>query len=270
MPDDDDFTSSPIPAIAEAIPGSDMTWFHQFREKLFPTFEERIRIEKEMPPVIGHIPCVFLAFDLDGGDMSMKAYFSPLLKTMASPGPNYDLETVEMLKGLKPYGEALTPALEAIEEYRNLKTEESVITVVAIECINPENARVKLYTTPPSTTFDALRDYITFGGKLQDQETLKGLDILREIWHFLINEDDEVEDSFSKQLIVSDSGHKGVCCSWEIRVGQKYPDTKVYVPLFQYFKNDRDVAKMMTKVFAKLGWEWRSSSKYSDLVENAL
>ncbi|OJD19425.1 hypothetical protein AJ78_00599 [Emergomyces pasteurianus Ep9510] len=69
-------SDSPIPRIAEAVK-ADMRWFEQFAAEYFLSGEERETIKDKMPPDTARTPRCFLAFDLDGSNISMKAYFLP-------------------------------------------------------------------------------------------------------------------------------------------------------------------------------------------------
>lgn len=248
-----------------------MRWFKQFASEFFPSEEEREAIKGKMPPDTTRIPRCFIAFDLDGGDRVMKAYFSPMMKHMAT-GMNSDEASVNLIKRLDPYGKSLVPALNFIEEYQAICQEPPLIQVIAIDCVDPgAGARVKIYVNPRSNAFDAVRDHVTFGGRRTDKTTLEGLAVLREIWHLLLDEpEDNADDSFSKPVIDPKRGHQGMCCSWELRPGQDMPDVKVYVPLFQYFSSDRAITENLERVFKKRGWSWGVDGTYKMMVEQTL
>lgn len=270
MPQGNDLSDGPLPAIAENVQ-ADMRWFNDFASEFFLSHEERVAIKEKMPPDTARIPRCFLAFDLAGGDRVMKAYFSPMMKHMVS-GMNSDEVSINLMKRLNPQGQSLIPALDFIEEYQRICQDPPLIQVIAIDCIDPAaGARVKIYINPRSNTFDAVRDHVTFGGRRSDETTMKGLEVLREIWHLLFNEAEyNADDLFSKPVFEPTSGHQGLCCSWELRPGQEVPDVKVYVPLFQYFSTDQTITESLEKVFKTRGWSWGIDGTYKKMFEQAL
>ncbi|KAM4066345.1 tryptophan dimethylallyltransferase domain-containing protein [Hirsutella rhossiliensis] len=48
---------------------------------------------------------------------------------------------------------------------------------------------------------------MTLGGRLQDKNTLKGLSILRHVWHLLLQKPEPIKDDYDKS-INSGSSHK--------------------------------------------------------------
>jgi len=260
---------SPLPAISSAV-RADMHWFTQFTSAFCLTSSESESIKSKMPPETAHIPQCFLAFDLDGSERSIKAYFSPILKHMVT-GNESDAACVDMIKRLDP---DLVPAIDFIGGYKGMIQEPPLIQVIGIDCVSRDaGARVKIYTTLPSNSFAAVREHVTFGGKKTDATTLKGLDVLREIWHLLINEPEgKRDDAFEKELRIPANvgGHPGLTCSWELKPGQDIPEVKVYVPLWQYCSSDRDIIGNLEKVFEKRGWSWGGGGEYRAMFEEAL
>lgn len=270
MPDSDILEDSPIPGVARGV-GADLGWFKQLAAELFPNQEEIEIMKTKMPKDSRSIPRAMTAFDLDGGDRSMKAYFYPVIKNMAS-GVNTDKVCIEAIKKLEPLGEAFVPALEYIQSYRQIiQPEKALITVLGIDCIDPhQGARVKLYMNPRSNTFEAIEDHLTFGGKAKDKETMDGLAILREMWHLFFDEPQTMDAAYSKPVNVPKSGHQGMVSSWEIKPGVEKPEVKVYVPLFQYFKSDRAIADSLEKAFRLRGWDWGTEGTYRNILADAL
>ncbi|KAF4473176.1 aromatic prenyltransferase [Fusarium agapanthi] len=57
--------------------------------------------------------------------------------------------------------------------------------------------------------------------------------------------------------------------NWELKPGQDIPEVKIYVPLNQYFKNNKDATEAMEKVFQKRGWAWGIEGTYKKIVSDA-
>ncbi|SPJ75972.1 uncharacterized protein FTOL_05703 [Fusarium torulosum] len=271
FPGSDGVTENPIPRIAERV-GADLHWFSQFANEFFPSEEDAAVLAEKMPKDTIRIPKVFLAFDLKEDKQTMKAYFYPVIKYMTSK-KNSDRAGFDLIRRLEPLGTSFGPALDIIEGYQKKLYQDPPLTVViGIDCVSPEaGARVKIYIEPQSNTWEAVQEHVTLGGKLTDKTTLDGLAILRDMWNLLINEpeDREIDDKFSKEILEKKPGTSGACFSWELKPGQDMPEVKVYVPLNQYFKNDKEVTEAMEKVFRKRGWAWGIEGTYGKIVSDA-
>lgn len=271
FPGSDGVTENPIPPIAEKV-GADLRWFNQFAAEFFPSEEEEAVLIEKMPKDTIRIPKVFLAFDLEGDKRTMKAYFYPIMKYMASQ-VNSDRATFDLIRRLDPLGSSFGPALDLIEDYQKLLYQDPPLTVVAsIDCVSPEaGARVKIYIEPRSNTWAAVKQHMTLGGKLTDKTTLEGLAILRDMWNLMINEpeDKEIDEHFAKEVPETTPISSGLCFSWELKPGAATPDVKIYLSLPRFIQGDKAIAEAMEKVFRKRGWAWGVEGAYQKVVSDA-
>lgn len=272
FPGSDGVTENPITVIAEKV-GADLRWFHQFAAEFFPSESDDVSLLEKVPKDTIRIPKVFLAFDLKEDKQTMKAYFYPIIKYMTSKN-NSDRAGFDLIRRLNPLGSSFGPAIDVIEGYQKLLYQDPPLTVViGIDCVSPEaGARIKVYIEPQSNTLEAVRQHVTLGGKLTDKTTLEGLAILREMWNMMISEpeDQEVDDKFSKKILENRPDMSGACFSWELKPGQEIPDVKVYVPLHQYRKSDKEIVEAMEKIFRKRGWAWGVEGAYKKVISDAL
>ncbi|KAF5667258.1 tryptophan dimethylallyltransferase 2 [Fusarium heterosporum] len=271
FPGSDGVTENPIPKIAEKV-GADLHWFNQFADEFFPSEEDAAILAEQMPKDTIRIPKVFLAFDLKEDKRTMKAYFYPAIKYMTSK-KNSDRAGFDLIRRLHPLGPSFGPALNVIEAYQKKLYQDPPLTVViGIDCISPEEgARIKIYIEPQSNRWEAVQEHITLGGKLKDETTLQGLGILRDMWNILINEPEgkEIANDFSKEILHKKPGTSGACFSWELKPRQDIPEVKIYVPLNQYFGNDKDVTGAMERIFRRRGWAWGVEGRYNQIISDA-
>ena len=145
---------------------------------------------------------------------------------------------------------------------------------MAIDCVNEASlpdARVKFYVHARSNSFNTVRDYVTLGGRLQDESTLKGLAILRNIWHLLLQEPEgAVDDEFEKPLNDSSIFCQRLYFSFEMRPGRKFPEVKTYLPTWNYVRSDEETMKNYEEVFRRCGHEWGEEGRYRKVFESAL
>jgi len=248
-----------------------MTWFHQLAS-VFCVNEEQKSVLMTKMPGLADVPQCLLGFDLHPDRWSMKAYFAPLYQHLLT-GKNTDGVIFDLLKRLKPLGQGFAPALSKLESFREAEPQRN-IDVVGIDCIRPDaGARVKLYTrlTPSVNNFDHIRHQLTLGGRVTDQTTLEAVELLRGIWHLLLDEPEGFAESRdSKPENEPPTPHSGIMISWELQPGIDSPSPKVYVPLWKFSKGNGTIAEMYKQIFQKWGWSWGKDGRYGSAIEKAL
>lgn len=249
-----------------------MTWFQQFAEVLVASDEEKKVLKAKLPPQLARIPDCLLGFDLHPSSRSMKAYFAPMYRHILT-GENTDETLFSLLKGLKPLGEGFVPALEKLEQFRKAEPQRN-IDVVGIDCIKPEDgARVKLYTRlfPNLNAWSTVEHHLTLGGRVTDETTLQGIEILKDIWHLLLDENEGFTGANThKEETDAGSPHSGIMISWEVQPFKESPSPKLYVPLWKFSNNNKSIAQRYEKILERFGWSWGKSGKYSSAIEDAL
>nr|BAM84051.1 aromatic prenyl transferase [Tolypocladium album] len=253
------------------------TWLSAFA----PTLEEAKSVREMLPkwiatftggaelPALKRVPFVFVAFDLDGAKTSMKAYYNPKGKEIATGKPASDL-TWKVLRSLTP---ALSStAIDLVEKFLAERPVFSAVELVGIDLVDEaglSDARVKLYVHTENNSFNTVRDYITLGGRLQDETTLKGLAILKDIWHLMLQEPDGTDDDYNKPVNDSTMLCQRAYFSFEMRPGRELPEVKTYLPTWNYVRTDLETIQNYEEVFRRCGFEWGKESKYKELFERA-
>lgn len=250
--------------------GAYMGWFEQLRAEFGPSSEEKKMLSAALPH-FPQVPDQLLAVDFKtGGKRAMKAYIGPGIKEMTT-GIEPNRASIDAIKNLKPDGERFAPALDVFEEYRASRPTPAKITMLGIDCIEPQaGARIKMYTRTESNAFESIRDQVTLGGRRGDDTTTEGLQILSQIWHLLLNEKEAVAEDFSKPERNPPTMHSGLMISWEFQLDKDLPEPKVYVPLWQFSGSNREISANIENVFKKWGWSWGTEGKYSAAINDAL
>ena len=268
------FIFQPMDSI-KSIPNSvnaDMSWFEQFAAVFCVPEADLPALKAKLPPQIASIPNCLLGFDLDKASRSMKAYFSPLYKHLLT-GENTDKVIFDLMKSLRPAGQGFEPALKLLEDFRSAEQVRN-IDVVGFDCIKPEaGARIKLYTrlAPGENTFAHVEHHLTLGGRLTDGLTLKEVELLRDIWHLLLDEPEGfAQRTSSKTETDLQSPHSGMMVSWEVQSGNPLPSPKLYVPRWTFTNSNKNIAEGYEKIFDKWGWGWGANGKYRRTIEEAL
>lgn len=202
--------------------------------------------------------------DFEGPLRNLKVYLSPFIKH-AMTGKSENEIVFDAIKNLEPGGPALRPAVNLLEDYLSTRTGDFYLgnQFIGIDCTDPGKARVKLYMATDTARFDYIRTAMTLSGRLNDEHTTKGMEILREIWHLLLDESEGIREDWNKPRNKLANALPGVFVSYEIRAGVELPDIKVYVPMWLYHRSDEAVAKNLDRIFARLRdqgvmgkWAW--------------
>lgn len=147
--------------------------------------------------------------------------------------------------------------------------------LLGIDCLDPDDhpgARVKCYLHTRSNAFAVVRDVMTLGGRLDDETTRTRIKLLRSVWSILRNEPDDVpmDEEYIKPDRIGPTGYSGIQYTIEIAPGQTIPDTKVYVPMFQYVETTAEAEKNMELMLEKVGNEWGLAGRYREAMRTIL
>ncbi|KAG6038915.1 hypothetical protein E4U41_003533 [Claviceps citrina] len=201
--------------------------------------------------------------DLSGSDVAMKLYVITKFKEVLT-GKSCAEEVWDMLRSLKP---AFEPeAIGKLQEFFDHDPDSSPFNMITIDCVKEaqlSGARVKIYVSTKSNAFRTVQNYVTLGGKLRDEETIKYLQQLHSVWHLLLQNpegipDDEVE---TPPTNISPFGHK-LYFGIELRPGEKSPAIKTYIPTWMYARSDVETIRNYEAVFRALGHPWGEDGVY--------
>ncbi|WEW61698.1 hypothetical protein PRK78_007190 [Emydomyces testavorans] len=203
-------------------------------------------------------------FDLQNGDISVKGYVFPNVKQTVT-GTSVDKLVFDSLHKLEKYLHC-SQALSLLEGYLQESGTGGNIGFIAVDCIDPTQLRFKIYMAHPSVTLAKVEEAYTLGGRLSDSTTLKGLELLRDIWQLVgIEEGDRTlipyfDDPKSK---ASQGIRPPLVWNYEFKPGHSQPVTKIYLPT--HGENDLKVARGLSKFFDRIGSTELAESYVSNL-----
>nr|QIA15787.1 aromatic prenyl transferase [Epichloe bromicola] len=216
------------------------------------------------------IPFAMTAFDLKGSNVAMKLYVNPRAKEILTGTPSSDL-VWEFLRNLTP--EMKPRAVDLLERFLTDISGPSAIELIAIDCVDDShlsNARVKLYVHTRSSSFNTVKNYVTLGGAICDEETQKGLGILRSIWHLLLQEPEGIsDDGFDKPVNDSSMLCQKLYFGFELRPGRDFPQVKTYVPTWNYLRSDGETIRNYEAIFQACDHPWGEDGTYGKMFQDA-
>ncbi|KAI9037497.1 aromatic prenyltransferase [Aspergillus affinis] len=251
--------------------GSDTKWMEGLMAALLLSPEETEFAVANVPPNIA-VPPLSIGFDFDGSQRTMKCYIPSLRKSIATGRPAKDL-FFEALRRLEPMGARLAPGLDILEDYLATTPSDVQFMLLGFDCLDPvthPEARVKCYLHTLSNAFAVVRDVMTLGGRLDDETARARVETLKSIWSILRNEPDDapMDESWCKPDRVDSTGYSGLLFTVEITPGEILPDTKVYIPVFQYAETNKAVELNVELMLQKLGNDWGLTGRYRETLRN--
>ncbi|KAJ5898546.1 aromatic prenyltransferase [Penicillium tannophilum] len=237
-----------------------LAWYQHFARELLVAPEH-------MPAVLAKFPSHehqtqnMFAFGFREGQAPMQAYIMPLLKSVETGISPSRLIFDSILK-LDRVEAPLAPALALIEAYMASHPEVRA-EAVALDCADPRKSRIKLYLRAPHTSLSQVLDVYTLGGRLKDETSIAGIQILRELWPLLL----DVPENYRDEDPLPSKTHRtaGFLYNIHIRPGKIYPEPQVYIPVRHYGKNDMAVARGLATYFRRQGWNSLAESYQKDL-----
>ncbi|KAH8895193.1 aromatic prenyltransferase [Thozetella sp. PMI_491] len=259
----EEIVPSLIPMLERVSSDVDLRWFKQIMDQWFIQGDSSlVKAAKEaLPPHVKRIPQIFVAFDMKAEKRMMKAYLFPVLKHLAT-GETTENLTFDMIRGLQPGGNQLKAAADKLQKYLATSKVRCPVEMVAIDCIDPSKARVKVYARANANSKAVLRDACTLGGTQTDEMSMKGLEMAEKVWHLLLDERGGMAEDQNKAPRNSQTIHKGVCFVFELKQGVERVDIKAHIPWCQTSASDLHTIANFTNALGALGWH-DSASKYA-------
>ncbi|KAF2656946.1 aromatic prenyltransferase [Lophiostoma macrostomum CBS 122681] len=222
--------------LARQDPSINLEWCHHFADTLLSGHETL--------PRAGTIGCpseMFLALEFLESRTGLKVYYIP-----ADSGVAEDVQGLRIirqsLQGLPHSTARLLGSFDMIQKY--LYSAHGIfeprVEMLAIDCIAPENARIKIYIRSPKTSFASVKEMMSLGRRLGDMPD-PAMDSLRMLWSLMLGPGLVASDD--QELPCSTHRTSGMIYHFSIRVGKELPTCKLYIPVKHYARDDAKVAE---------------------------
>ena len=216
-----------LKAMLTALPATDMQWFYHL-ESYFD-----LGLKQHSPA--GHLSQIFWAFDLNEKDITVKAYFFPEYRAHATQRTN--IQVISEAIAAAPFCtsedlSALHKFQEFVHEYAKAPLE---MDMLAIDLVEPLQSRLKIYYRTRETSFESVRNSMTLGGRITNNDMDTGLQSLRRLWDSLFDQQGVPDDC---PLPASTHRTAGILYNVEFRLGSKAPKVKMYIPVRHYARSD--------------------------------
>lgn len=246
----DSFNQEMIPGfvstLASVFPDIDWQWFNALSEAFCDT--SSMKSPKRLADTASSSSSVFFAFEL-GRKIAMKAYFVPVKAEQVGCSRLQVLsEAVESLKG----DQFEFPAYSYFINFVETTPEGSELETIgaAIDCIDPKLSRLKLYMRSPRTSFGSVCTIMSMNEEVTSFN-MTAREELFYLWCLVLG----LDESFSRTEELPRTEHltAGVLYNFDIKQGNAKPDTKIYIPVRHYGKNDLAIAEGLGTYLRKKG-----------------
>ncbi|OHX01236.1 aromatic prenyltransferase [Colletotrichum incanum] len=252
---------SMIPILSQVSSDVDLRWYEQVVSAWFVTPEEAVAARQNLPPHVKRIPQLFLAYDMKRSKRILKAYLFPVLKHFATGITTSDL-VFDMIPKLQPFGDKLVTPAKKLQNYLAACREPCIVEMMAIDCIDPSKARVKVYARTISNSKSVLADVLSLGGAQTDETTLKGIETAEKVWHLLLDEPQGMATDQRKDCRDMQTLHKGICFAFELKSGSERIGIKAHLPWGQTARSDAQTIENFTQALRNLGSD-ESAEKFN-------
>ncbi|KAK1574323.1 aromatic prenyltransferase [Colletotrichum navitas] len=236
------------------VPGLDLDWYNHFTNQILPRGNRTKTVDRfieETTPKAGTV----VALDIEKSGPVMKIYIYPGLKAEELGITN--LELVEQsIRNLPPEQfQSLNaePLFEFLRE--GTKKYDFETGILAIDCLAPKDARIKVYIRAKHTTFDYMMDCITLGGRLDMSG--EAIDDLKDFWQTFLADAPDI-------LPADAPGRASPGFYYTLGNGREI-SPKVYISPNYFIKNDVDVLARLRQFFSS-----RRTDSMMDNYEQAL
>ncbi|KNG85624.1 dimethylallyl tryptophan synthase [Aspergillus nomiae NRRL 13137] len=235
-----------VDQLQRQLPAADWTWFAHFARAFHQDTSAKVATQRD-----GSSPSsVFIGFDLgrDGRTMC-KMYLVPVKAEQTDRSRLAVLDnavrTLPQFSDLSAY-----PPLQGFLRHQEEMGTPAHIIGVAVDCVDPSAAKLKIYFRSPSTSFASVKETLTAGGTVSSWDEC-ALEQLQELWSLVLG----LPPDFSHNQELPSKSHEtsGVLYNFDIKLGNQQPETKVYIPVRHYGPNDHAIAMGLVEFLQRRG-----------------
>ena len=249
--------------LQQTLPEINLDCFHHF-SNYFSTFKQADFGLVSAANHEQHRSQFFAAFDLYEDSIMVKAYFLPALKSIQSGLSKLDLVS-RSLVALDAQAGLDLGAFRLLRDYiDNSPHQEIEVEILAIDCVLPTKARLKIYLRSPRTSFRSVVDIMTLGDQDRRLQMAESFEELHKLWD-LVTGDGNTKSASSDLKHVS---HRtaGILYNFEIQHGKRELVPKVYIPVRHYGKNDLAVMQGLRSWLQMRNLDWANENYTNALL----
>ncbi|OLN93291.1 4-O-dimethylallyl-L-tyrosine synthase 2 [Colletotrichum chlorophyti] len=244
---------------------ADRTWLNPYIDSVFLTSqEEKTLLDKHASGGGAGSPLprqiCFVGFDLESevdkngkAAITFKVYLFPQLKALAT-GQKLEDITESVVERLAEGDKEMLAAWKLLRKFLESDAGDyPYIYFLAIDCLAPhKKPRFKVYVHTRFNSLATARNVFTLGGLLPPASA----DFVPQVWPLLLDMEDiplDKMDGMEKPLNDPESKYCGLCFAFALVPGQAVPQVKVYVPMWQYARDEPGIVERYQRILETQG-----------------
>ncbi|MDI1487655.1 MAG: hypothetical protein OHK93_006926 [Ramalina farinacea] len=244
--------------LQRTVPSSDWRMFHFFANVFYDS-EADIRHRSNLERETSSPSSIFFALELNLEDPIIKAYLIPVVAEQTQQS-----RLSVLSKTLGQYSSELF-AYPMLEKYIIQRQSHDPMQIIglAVDCIDPAVARLRIYARSQDTSFKTVQSILTLDGRIPTW-TNEMIADLWNLWKLVLNLPQE--HSMDEPLGQVSHETSGMLYNFDIQPHKTLPETKVYIPVKHYGKNDRSIAEGLV-TFLRENEQLEQTKKFMGAIE---
>ncbi|PKY01110.1 cyclo-L-Trp-L-Trp prenyltransferase [Aspergillus campestris IBT 28561] len=240
----------------------DLELYHTLTPKLTLTDSDQALLPASSPALRSPISAqLMLAIDLKDGDFGVKLYLVPPLKAAVLGITPAELLFTELAKW--DTRGAFHAPLTVLQDFLTTAPDPPTVLTFGCDLVRPEATRLKIYVQEQNVTFENVRRVWTLGGRLDNEETLTGLAMVRELWEAL-GVPEGIRSSTRPPVLGDPPFESAILFNFELNPLDPLPAPKIYIPLMGL--GDMVIADALVEFFRRRGWAGHAETYVDNLA----
>ncbi|RSL55911.1 hypothetical protein CEP54_009126 [Fusarium duplospermum] len=219
----------------------------------------------------GHQSTMFWGFTLEENTITNKAYFFPGAMARATHQPTLAVirDAIESAPG---YSRGRMASFKLFSDYVSQRPELRLeIEMFAMDLVQEERSKLKVYFRDRRTNFEAVKETMCLGRRLQELNFEIGIQKLRRLWDALLGTQGAPDN-----IALPYKNHRtaGILYHFEFGMGIQTPNVRVYIPVRHYAENDQQILNALTGFMSEEAGEYgsqaflESTMRYSECLQS--
>ncbi|KAI8725414.1 hypothetical protein NCS52_00112400 [Fusarium sp. LHS14.1] len=250
--------------LVEAFPEIDTTLFDHFRS----CFDQ---LWIGCGP--NHQSTMFWGFTLEENIITNKAYFFPGAMARATHQPTLAVirDAIESAPG---YNQGKLVSFKLFADYVSQRPELRLeIEMFSLDLVKEDESKLEVYFRDRRTNFEAVKETMFLGGRLQEPGFEVGVRKLRRLWDALLG-----TQGVPENITLPYKNHRtaGVLYHFGFGMELQTPNIRVYIPVRHYGETDQQVLNALTGFMSEEAGEHgsltflESTARYSECLQSTL
>ncbi|CAD6592678.1 MAG: hypothetical protein ASARMPREDX12_006348 [Alectoria sarmentosa] len=197
-------------------PNIDMTLQDHFEKELLSSTTNTASIDARAPPQ-SHRSSMFLAIELGGADTDVKTYFMPMIKSLDSNQTRSQVLFQSINSLHRDHPNTVFPGFNGLIDYmaNDALGSQTEVEMVAVDCVTPSMARVKIYLRSQEASWECLCSILTMNGQIKVSR--RAFEKMRPLWQLVLSLEHDI--STAQQLPASHRSEAGTFYCFYARPG---------------------------------------------------